>query len=277
MFNIMDRLIFNSLDKLYKFYSKKELGYQLAQLNQPDTRYKTLLKEVEGVYKKIILTDLPDDDEVRTDLLFKLLGTSVSEALYIVNYLHKSLHLAGDICEFGVAQGATSALMAHEIQKTDKTIWLFDSFAGLPKPSAKDTLKDDIFNLGSMDAYTGTMLTAVDLVQKRLNDINFPSERTQIIPGFIEETIQSSHLPQQVCFAYVDFDFYEPILVALNFLDQVLSPGGHILVDDYDFFSTGVKTAIDEFIAAHPDNYRLSLPIQSAGHFCMLEKHFGNA
>ena len=40
----------------------------------------------------------------------------------------------------------------------------------------------------------------------------------------------------------------------------------------YDFFSTGSKTAVDEFLAANQGRYELSLPIKSAGHFCILEK-----
>jgi O-methyltransferase len=40
---------------------------------------------------------------------------------------------------------ATSALLANEIRSTERTLWLFDSFKGLGKPSEKDLLIDDIF------------------------------------------------------------------------------------------------------------------------------------
>lgn len=67
----------------------------------------------------------------------KLLGTQISEAMYILVFLHRSLELDGDVCEFGVAQGATSALLANEIRTTQKNLWLFDSFKGLPKRNGK--------------------------------------------------------------------------------------------------------------------------------------------
>jgi hypothetical protein len=35
----------------------------------------------------------------------------------------------------GIAQCATSALIANEISSSKKNLWLFDSFKGLPKPT----------------------------------------------------------------------------------------------------------------------------------------------
>ncbi len=201
-----------------------------------------------------------------------LIGTGYGEGLYLLDSLHKSLDLDGDVCEFGVAQGATSAFMANELKDTQKNLWLFDSFEGLPKPTGKDSLINDIFNLGSMEAYQGKMACPVDMVKSRLTEIHFPQERTKIIPGFIEKTIFDPTLPKKVCFAYIDFDFYEPILIALQYLDRVLQPGGFVIVDDYNFFSDGVRIAVDEFYASHQDHYELRFPVQSAGFFCILRK-----
>lgn len=235
------------------------------------SKYKDSIKEMMNLYTDFLGFTYPQNDK-RFDLMSKLIGTQLSEGIYILNYLHKSIDLDGDVCEFGIAQGATSAFLADEIKNTDKKIWLFDSFQGLPKPTEKDTLKDDIFNLGSMDAYTGTMSCGLEQVTERLNDIQFPFERVNIVPGFIEETIKFNNLPDKVSFAYVDFDFYEPILIALNFLDNVLVENGHIVVDDYDFFSTGAKTAVDEFIESKKDRYEFIKPVDSAGKFCVLRK-----
>ena len=94
----------------------------------------------------------------------------------------------------------------------------------------------------------------IDSVSAKLKDIDFPQSRTKIIPGFIDETIKSFNLPKKVCFAYVDFDFYEPIRTALNFLDTVLTINGFIMIDDYGFFSAGAKDAVDEFVDAKKGN-----------------------
>ena len=67
------------------------------------------------------------------------------------------------MCEFGVAEGETSAVIANEIAESKKSFHLFDSFEGLPKPTAKDKLKDDLFSLGSIEAYAGTMASSEDM------------------------------------------------------------------------------------------------------------------
>jgi O-methyltransferase len=235
------------------------------------SKYCSLINEIEGSFRNNQFQSIPIGDEIRTALIANLLGTSVSESMYLLNYLHKSMVLEGDICEFGIAQGLTSALLAYEIRNTDKNLWLFDSFEGLPKPSAQDQLKDDIFNLETIEAYEGTMLCPLSMIQERLKEIQFPKERTKIVSGFIEQTITNNKLPQKICFAYVDFDFYEPILTALKYIDKKLQSGGTIIVDDYDFFSTGSKTAVDEFLTVY-QNYKIYFPIKSAGKFCILEK-----
>ncbi len=230
------------------------------------------VREMEEVYRELVFKDMPPFDDKRIDLMFHLEGTNIGEAIYLVRYLHKTLQLEGDVCEFGVAGGQTSALLAHEILGTEKNIWLFDSFEGLPKPTDKDKLKNDIYSLGSIDKYEGEMAYNVDAVKSALTKINIPKERVKIIPGFIENTIQSSGLPGKVCFAYADFDFYEPTITALNFLNKTLQKGGVVVVDDYDFFSTGAKTAVDEFISANRSSYNFVFPIKSSGNFCIIEK-----
>lgn len=152
-------------------------------------------------------------------------------------------NLPGDVCEFGVAQGETSALIASEISNSSKVLHLFDSFAGLPAPTDKDQLKDDIFSLGSMDAYQGEMSCPLDMVKGRLAMIGFPESKYQIYQSFIEELVKTKNgFPEMVSFAYVDFDFYEPIKIALEYLITSLSKGGVIMVDYYNFFSTGAKS-----------------------------------
>ena len=83
------------------------------------------------------------------------IGTNLVEALFLLNELSQAMHLDGDVCEFGIAQGATSALIGNEIRNTSKALWLFDSFEGLPRPTEKDKLIDDIFSLGSIEKYQG--------------------------------------------------------------------------------------------------------------------------
>jgi hypothetical protein len=182
------------------------------------------------------------------------------------------MKVEGDICEFGVAQGATSQLIASEIMNTDRVFWLFDSFEGLPAPTKEDRLIDDIFELGSMAQYEGTMKSPETEVLGRLDKVKFPRSRLRVMKGWVNDSIKRPDVPSRVAFAYVDFDFYEPIKDALYFLDERMLPGAHVVVDDYGFFSEGAQLATDEFVAAMNGKWKLTKPLPLAGHFVTLEK-----
>jgi hypothetical protein len=264
----MIRILKNIIDNTgFRIIKSKNVNDLLAIKH----KYFKTIDELVGIYQEKIFHDLPVNED-RKILLSKLGGTNLSEAIYIIGCLNKSLIVDGDICEFGVASGATSALMGNEIIKTNKTIWLFDSFKGLPKPTEKDTLIHDIYNLGNINKYEGTMSFSGEHVINRLKDIKFPSQRVKIINGFIEDTIKLNHLPEKVCFAYVDFDFYEPIKIAIDFLHTRMPVGGCIIIDDYGWFSSGVQKAVDEFIIKNTDSYKFLKFNNFAGNFCVLHR-----
>jgi len=241
--------------------------YEIKHLEE---KYKELIKEIEEYFHNEI--SQLKKNEKRIELVSKLYGTGVFEAFYIIDSLKKTEKLIGDVCEFGIANGATSALIANEIRKTTKNLWLFDSFEGLSTPTKKDILINDIFGLKKMENYKGTMQYSNNEVKKRLKAITFPKKRVKIIKGFIEKTIIENVFPEKTSFAFVDFDLYQPITIALSFLDKTLVKGGIVIVDDYNFFSKGVSEAVDEFINKNREKYKFSLPKRFAGHFCIIEK-----
>lgn len=228
--------------------------------------------EIEELYRHFLFADLPKREGRARDLS-DLIGTTVSEAIYVIKNLHDGLKVAGDICEFGVAQGATSRLLASEIMPlAERKFWLFDSFEGLPAPSKEDRLIHDIFKLGTMEKYKGTMASPETEVLSKLASVKFPRERIVVKKGWVKDTIKGGDLPEKVAFAYVDFDFYDPIKDALEFLDTRMPAGGRIVVDDYGFFSEGAQLAVDQFVAAAGDRYKFEMPLPFAGHFCVLSK-----
>jgi len=212
----------------------------------------------------------------RWELLARQYGTPPSEAYIIIEALAKTMNLEGDVCEFGVAQGELSAVLANEIMDTPKRLHLFDSFEGLPMPSDKDKLIDDVLNLGSMEAYAGKMANPENLVISRLKSTGFPNERTKIHKGFFENLIpQRLGFPKKVAFAYIDFDFHDPIKQALEFLDEVACPGAIFVVDDYDYFSTGAKDAVDAFVDkknSQSQTYNIEIPDKALAHCAVISK-----
>ncbi len=233
--------------------------------------------EIENLYRSFVFPDLPRNP-ARADSLQNLHGTSVGEAIYIVEGLSRAMNVAGDVCEFGCNEGATSRLLASEIAPDDKRLlWLFDSFEGLPAPTEQDRLIDDIAGLGSIERYQGVLLAREDQVRDKLALVKFPENRIRLVKGWLDKTLTSAAVGplDKIAFAYIDLDFYEPIKISLAFVHGKMPVGGVIVVDDYGFFSEGAKLSVDEFLAAHPGCYDMKLPIEAAGKFCVLTKIAG--
>jgi hypothetical protein len=275
MHTVVKRVIRSSLYRLgYKMMWEDDYHRFVAELESCRVMriiHRRDAVEIEELYRRFVFPGLPKDER-RAGLLHDLIGTTIGEAIYIIQNLHEALRVPGDVCEFGVAQGATSRLLASEIMSTDRNLWLFDSFEGLPAPGPQDKLINDIFSLGSMDKYKGTMASPEAEVRSKLDSISFPPARTKVKKGWVRDSIKSGELPTQVAFAYVDFDFYDPIKEALEFLDDRMPPGGRIVVDDYGFFSEGAQLAVDQFVARVGDRFKFELPLPFAGHFCVLSK-----
>ncbi len=271
--HLVKKSVLNILQKNgYELFDKKSHNSDIHELLKVREKSVQYIKELINVYNKVIFqSDYIPQDDTNLSLFSNLLGTDIVEAIYILHYLNKTKRLEGDICEFGVAQGRTSVLLANSILDVNKKLWLYDSFEGLPKPTEEDILKDDIFGLGSMEAYEGKMSCPEDMVLQQMKSYSIPHNKFNIIKGFVENTL-SNNSPELVCFAYVDFDFYQPIRTTLDHLDKILVKGGVVIVDDYDFFSEGAKKAVEEFMKTQEGNYNLTLPISQNSHFCILEK-----
>lgn len=208
----------------------------------------------------------------RTELLTHLVGTGTGEGSHLVVSLAAVMDLPGDVCECGVGSGATSALLANELRDSGKLLWLYDTFAGLPAPTAEDELIDDIDQLGSMSAYVGHMSHPEAEMRGRMKKLDIPPTAFRVIQGLFDSTITEEKLPKQICFAYVDFDFYAPIKAALEKFSPRLAPGGMIVVDDYGFFSKGAQTAVDEFAASQTGLFEIEVPDYCADHFAILRR-----
>tara|TARA_Y100001970_G_scaffold76719_1_gene97405 strand:+ start:6123 stop:6947 length:825 start_codon:yes stop_codon:yes gene_type:complete len=259
----------------------KKFGYRLQHLSpikgqtipENEVTFKNFVS-LANSYELLIndQEEIIEKNQLRPYLMAKLTGTLSSEAYYIIESIAKTKELHGSVCEFGVGSGETSVLIANEILKSDKNLYLFDSFQGLPQPTKEDQLIDDIFNLGDIESYQGLMASPIEVVKKKLDDINFPNNRLFIRSGWFEDTItKKSNLPDRISFAYVDFDFYEPIKLALEFLDKTTIADSIIIVDDYDYFSSGSKLAVDEFLNDNP-SYEFYIPDKKIGHFIILKR-----
>lgn len=154
--------------------------------------------------------------------------------------LRQSLTLEGDLAEFGVYKGNSACIIADEIKTTTRTLWLFDSFEGLPA----------LTNLDNLAAHFKGEFgdTSVELINKRINPIKGLAN-IRIIQGFFENTICEIE-NRKFCFVHLDCDLYESYKFVLEYIKPRMSKGGIIVLDDYrdEHNCPGAKKAVDEFL-----------------------------
>jgi O-methyltransferase len=163
--------------------------------------------------------------------------------------------ITGAIVECGVYKGGCIGLMAKASSNSGSTrkIWLFDSFEGLPEPTAEDGLKAFEYahrraggQLASIDRCFGPLQEVEELLFQRLR---LPRERTIIRKGWFQETVPAAGEEiGAIALLRLDGDWYESTRVCLeNLYDRVVR-GGFVIIDDYGYWE-GCRRATDEFIA----------------------------
>ncbi len=152
--------------------------------------------------------------------------------------------IPGDYIEAGVWRGGLPIIMRAFLQSIgnqSRKVWLADSFQGLPNESqdendrAAHVLLEPIFHLS----------TSRKQVEDSLDFFGLLDEQVKILEGWFSETLK--YLPE-VSFSLVrlDGDYYESTRDALDALYPKLSPGGFLIVDDYNL-PLGCKRAVDEY------------------------------
>jgi hypothetical protein len=95
----------------------KALGYEIRRsansLTTTEVSFDNFLSLVRAYEQRLNEDEnliLPN--EMRPKLLARLLGTPPAEAYFLLQALARCKDVPGDVCEFGAAHGATSALIA---------------------------------------------------------------------------------------------------------------------------------------------------------------------
>lgn len=160
--------------------------------------------------------------------------------------LYRALHyvvsdnIAGDVVECGTAQGGSAALMALTLRQlgSQRKLWLFDTFEGLPAP----TSEDPDFELA--DLFTGTCVGTLHEVRELFRRLEV-LEDVEFVKGLFQEVLPVTLVPP-ISVLHIDGDWYESVKVCLDFLYDRVVPYGVIQFDDYGYWK-GARKAVDEF------------------------------
>jgi O-methyltransferase len=154
----------------------------------------------------------------------------------------------GDMIETGVWRGGSCILMRALIKLSGsqgRTVWVADSFSGLPPPDASSYPAD------ARDRHHKFAFLAVseDEVRRNFARYGLLDEGVRFLPGWFRDTLPTL-ADRRWSLIRLDGDMYESTHVALEHLYPRLSPGGYVLVDDYGAVE-GCRRAVEDFRSEH--------------------------
>jgi hypothetical protein len=201
---------------------------------------------------------------------YTMVGYKKLSNVYDLAKLVEKEEMKGAFVECGVWRGgciATMAFIANKA-KSNRKIWLFDSFEGLPEPTDKDGSLAKKYALDKSSGKLSTINECVGPIED-VKDVFFKvleikPENVKIEKGWFQDTLpEAKNEIGPIAILRLDGDWYESTKCCLdNLYDKVIS-GGYIVEDDYGFWE-GSRRAIDEFLKEKKINPTL-IKIDDAG------------
>lgn len=164
----------------------------------------------------------------------------------------------GILVEVGCGLGG-SAIVLASAKRPERELIVYDVFGMIPPPGERDgaeahhryqvILSGASRGIGR-DRYYGYVDNLLDVVKTWFRRLGFPTDANNVtlVQGLVQDTLR---VTEPVCFAHIDADWYEPVMVSLRRLEPHLTPGGAIVVDDYETWS-GCRRAVDDYFTNKP-------------------------
>jgi predicted O-methyltransferase YrrM len=182
-------------------------------------------------------------------------GERIVSLVRATEYVVKN-NIPGALVECGVWRGGSAMVMALTLERlgvTDRDLYLYDTFEGMPAPTNKDLRASD-------NAAAGVLLEAnpqdeglwcragLEEVRANVLSTGYPRERIHFVQGLVEQTLPAQ-APERIALLRLDTDWYESTRHELEHLYPRLSSKGVLILDDYNFWK-GAKKATDEYFAS---------------------------
>ncbi len=167
--------------------------------------------------------------------------------------------IPGDFLEAGVFKGGLAIAMAAMMLAGDgpagsRTMWLADSFDGLPNVSTSVSTEIDLMVRKENQKvrwvrglFNGSQAKVTTHLRNCLRDENGAMargwRRARLLPGFFEDSLPGP--VRALALLRVDGDLYTAITTTLERLWPLLSVGGYVVFDDWKFAQS--RRAIVDF------------------------------
>jgi O-methyltransferase len=140
-------------------------------------------------------------------------------------------NIAGDLIETGVMRGGAVILMRAILRAYgvhDRTVWVADSFEGLPAPDLMKYPADEDaqWHLRPLTE------VGVEHVKRNFDRYGLLDDQVKFLPGWFRDTLPKAPI-KQLAVLRLDGDLYESTMDALVPLYPKLAPRGFVIIDDY--------------------------------------------
>lgn len=154
----------------------------------------------------------------------------------------------GDLIETGVWRGGSCIMMrgvlaAHGVR--DRTVWVADSFDGLPTPDVERYAADARSNLHE---YRALAVSEAE-VRENFRRYGLLDDQVRFLAGWFRDTLPTAPI-ERLAVLRLDGDMYESTIDALNALYPKLSDGGYCIIDDYGCVE-GCRLAVEDYRTEH--------------------------
>ena len=151
----------------------------------------------------------------------------------------------GDLIEAGVWRGGACIFMKANLKAlgdTTRTVWVADSFQGLPKPDATRFPADT----GDALHRRGGLSVGVAQVRHNFERYGVLDDRVRFLEGWFKDTLPTAPI-ETLALMRLDGDMYESTWQAIEALYPKLSPGGFCIVDDFGSHGSQAGQAVHDY------------------------------
>ncbi|WP_229052214.1 TylF/MycF/NovP-related O-methyltransferase [Aeromicrobium sp. Leaf350] len=155
----------------------------------------------------------------------------------------------GDLIETGVWRGGACIFMKANLDAwgdTTRTVWLADSFEGLPAPDVSAFPADQ----GDELYKRGGLAVGPEIVKHNFERYGLLDDRVKFLVGWFKDTLPTAPV-EQLSLVRLDGDMYESTWQAIENLYPKLSSGGFLVIDDFGSFVDQAQQAVHDYRAQH--------------------------
>ena len=128
---------------------------------------------------------------------------------------------------------------------TDRTVWVADSFQGLPPPDVGNCPAD----AGADFHLYSELAVPREAVEESFDRYGLLDDQVRFLEGWFRDTLPTAPI-ERLAVMRLDGDLYESTMDALTSLYPRLADGGFVIVDDY-LSIENCRKAVDDYRRSH--------------------------